>query len=218
MAKPAVFGLVGGGWRAEFFFRVAQALPGRFRVAGCVAKSETTRARVKADWNIAVFDKIDGLLNEQPEFVITSVPWAASEPLLLELASQNMPVLAETPPAADLEGLIRLWQNLPGHARIQVAEQYAFQPLHAARLAFVRAGRLGEISQVQVSVAHGYHSVSLIRRFLNISDENAVIWAFEFKSPLIAGPDRSGPPSVEREERIGPDHRLPAIRSEACGL
>jgi hypothetical protein len=199
MAKPIVFGLVGGRWRAEFYFRIAQALPGRFRVAGCVAQSETTRTRVKADWNIPVFNKIDGLLNEQPEFVVTSVPWAASEPLLLELASRNVPVLAETPPASDLEGLTRLWRTLPDNARIQVAEQYAFQPLHAARLAFVRSGKLGEISQAQVSVAHGYHGISLIRKFLNIGYENVVLRAFEFKSPLIAGPDRSGPPSEEKK-------------------
>jgi hypothetical protein len=199
MAKPIVFGLVGGSWRAEFYFRIAQALPGRFRVAGCVARSEITRTRVKADWNIPVFDKIDGLLNEQPEFVVTSVPWAASEPLLLELASRNVPVLAETPPASDLEGLTRLWQTLPDNARIQVAEQYAFQPLHAARLTFVRSGKLGEISQAQVSVAHGYHGISLIRKFLNIGYENVVLRAFEFKSPLIAGPDRSGPPSEEKK-------------------
>ncbi len=198
MAKPIVFGLVGGAWRAEFYFRIAQALPGRFRVAGCVAKSEATRTRVNAAWHIPVFDTIDGLLNEQPEFVVTSVPWAASEPLLVEVASQNMPVLAETPPASDLEGLIRLWKNLPGNARVQVAEQYAFQPLHAARLAFVRAGKLGEISQVQVSVAHGYHGISLIRKFLNLSYENVVVRAFEFTSPLVAGPDRSGPPSVQK--------------------
>ena len=55
---------------------------------------------------------------------------------------------------------------------MQVAEQYAFQPLHAARLAFIRAGKLGEISQVQVSVAHGYHGISLIRKFLGIGYEN----------------------------------------------
>ena len=200
MTKPIEFGLVGGGWRAEFFFRIAQALPERFRVVGCVAKSEATRARIQAKWKIPVFDKIDRLLNEQPEFVVTSVPRAASEPLLNTFASQNMPVLAETPPASDLEGLVRLWQNLPANARIQVAEQYAFQPLHAARLAFVRAGKLGEISQAQVSVAHGYHGISLIRKYLNIGYENAVIRAFEFKSPLIAGPDRSGPPSVENKK------------------
>jgi hypothetical protein len=55
-----------------------------------------------------VFDDIEALLNERPEFVATSVPWAASGPLLVELASQNMPVLAETPPASDLEGLSQL--------------------------------------------------------------------------------------------------------------
>ncbi len=199
MAKPIVFGLVGGAWRAEFYFRIAQALPDRFRVAGCFARTEATRSRIKTDWNIPVFDNMEGLLNQQPEFVVTSVPWAASEPLLIELASKNMPVLAETPPASDLEGLTRLWQRLPGNARIQVAEQYSFQPLHAARLALVRAGKLGEVSQVQVSVAHGYHGISLIRKFLNIDYQNASIRAFEFKSPLIAGPGRSGPPSEEKE-------------------
>jgi predicted dehydrogenase len=146
MPKPILFGLVGGAWRADFFFRIAQALPGQFRVAGCFVKSEATRTRIQADWNIPVFNSLEGLLNQHPEFVVTSVPREVSGPLLLELASQDMPVLAETPPASDLEGLIRLWQTLPDNARVQVAEQYAFQPLHAARLAFVRAGKLGEIS------------------------------------------------------------------------
>ena len=75
MSKPIVFGLVGGGWRAEFYFRIAQALPGRFRIAGCFARSEAKRAAIKADWNIPVFDTMDGLLHEQPEFVVTSVFW-----------------------------------------------------------------------------------------------------------------------------------------------
>jgi predicted dehydrogenase len=110
-----------------------------------------------------------------------------------------MPTLAETPPAPDLEGLIRLWEDLPTKARVQVAEQYQFQPLHAARLAFARSGKLGEVRQVQISAAHGYHGVSLIRKFLNAGHENATIRAFKFKSPLIAGPSRAGPPSVETE-------------------
>jgi predicted dehydrogenase len=199
MTKPITFGIIGAGWRAEFFFRIAQAMPERFRIAGCFAKTESTRARIKADWNIRVFDDLDALVNERPEFVVTSVPRVASGPLLVELASQNMPILAETPPALDLEGLIELWKNLPNNARVQVAEQYPFQPLHAARLAFVRSGKLGEIRQVQISVAHGYHGIALIRKFLNIDYENAVIRAIEFKSALIAGPDRSGPPSEEKK-------------------
>src|ERR1700735_1277872 len=113
MSEPIVFGLVGGGWRAEFYFRIAQELPGRFRVAACFARSEATRNGIKRAWDIPVFDTIDGLLSEGPDFVVTSVPWAASGPLLVELAAQNMPVLAETPPASDLGALISLRQNLP---------------------------------------------------------------------------------------------------------
>ena len=199
MTAPIVFGLVGGGWRAEFYFRIAQALPAQFQIAGCAARSEATRARIKRAWNIRVFDKIDALLDQHLDFVVTSVPRATSPPLLVELTSRDVPVLAETPPAPDLEALIKLRKELPANARVQVAEQYPYQPLHAARLAFARSGKLGEIRQVQVSVAHGYHGIALIRKFLNVSQESAIIEAFEFKSPLIAGPGRTGPPTEERE-------------------
>ncbi len=198
MINPINFGLVGGGWRADFYFRIAQAMPERFRIAGCLARTEATRARIEAGWKIPVFDELDALLDQHPDFVVTSVPWAASPTVLVELTSRDVPTLAETPPAPDLEGLIQLWKDLPKNARVQVAEQYQFQPLHAARLDLARSGKLGEIRQVQVSVAHGYHGVALIRKFLNAGQENATIRAFRFKSPLIAGPDRAGPPSVEK--------------------
>jgi predicted dehydrogenase len=199
MINPVLFGLVGGGWRAEFYLRIARAMPERFQIAGCVTRTEATRARIKAAWKIPVFDELDALLDQLPDFVVTSVPWAASPPVLVELAARDMPTLAETPPAPDLERLIQLWKELPKEARLQVAEQYQFQPLHAARLAFARSGKLGEIRQVQVSVAHGYHGIALIRKFLDAGYENATIKAFRFKSPLIAGPGRTGPPSVEEE-------------------
>jgi hypothetical protein len=199
MTEPIIFGLVGGGWRAEFYFRIAQAMPERFRIAGCVARTEPTRARIKAAWKIPVFEELDALLDQHPNFVVASVPWPASPPVLVELTSRDMPTLAETPPAPDLQGLIQLWEDLPKKARVQVAEQYPFQPLHAARLALARSGKLGEIRQVQVSVAHGYHGIALIRKFLDAGHENATITAFKFKSPLIAGPGRAGPPSLEKE-------------------
>ena len=199
MSKPIIFGLVGGGWRAEFFIRIARAMPERFEIAGCVARTDATRARIKAAWNIRVFDELDALLEEHPVFVVVSVPWAASPPLLVDLTSRDIPVLAETPPAPDLERLSQLWRDLPRNARVQVAEQYQFQPLHAARLALARSGKLGEIRQAQVSAAHGYHGISLIRKFLNAGQENATIRAFKYRSPLVAGPDRTGPPSTERQ-------------------
>ena len=127
------------------------------------------------------------------------MPWAASAPVILELVSHDVAVLAETPPAEDLDALTKLWKELPGNARVQVAEQYQFQPCHAARLALTRSGLLGEISETQISVAHGYHGVSLIRKFLNIGSESASIHALEFKSPIVAGSNRAGPPLEERK-------------------
>jgi predicted dehydrogenase len=106
--------------------------------------------------------------------------------------------LTETPPAADLAGLLALYELCKRGARIQVAEQYHLQPLHAARLAFVRSGKLGTVTQAQVSVAHDYHGVSLMRRFLGIGFEPARIIAHRFTSPLIAGPDRAGAPEQEQ--------------------
>lgn len=199
MNKPITFGIVGGAWRAEFFFRIAQALPDRFRILGCVGRTEATRSRIGRAWGIATFDSISDLVRLKPDFVVTSVPWAESAPIILELASHHIGVLAETPPAQDLEALTKLWKELPGNARVQVAEQYQFQPGHAARLALARSGLLGEISETQISVAHGYHGISLIRKFLNIGFERASIRALKFKAPIVAGSTRAGPPQEERK-------------------
>jgi Oxidoreductase family, NAD-binding Rossmann fold len=199
MNRPITFGVVGGAWRAEFFFRIAQALPDRFRILGCVTRTEATRSRIGREWGIPTFNSIEDLVRSKPDFVVTSVPWAESAPLILELAAHDVGVLAETPPAQDLEALTKLWKELPENARVQVAEQYQFQPCHAARLALTKSGLLGEISEAQISVAHGYHGVSLIRKFLNIGFERASIRALAFKSPIVAGSTRAGPPQEERK-------------------
>ena len=78
MIEPITLGLVGGGWRAEFYFRIARALPDRFRIAGCFARSEATRARILTDWGIPVFQTLDELLDQHLDFVVTSVPWLES--------------------------------------------------------------------------------------------------------------------------------------------
>ncbi|MCA1597030.1 MAG: gfo/Idh/MocA family oxidoreductase, partial [Chloroflexi bacterium] len=50
-------------------------------------------------------------------------------------------------------------------------------------------------SQAQISAAHGYHGVSLIRRFLGVEFENATVTAHRFVSDLAASPGRDGPPT-----------------------
>lgn len=47
---PIRFGIVGSGWRAEFFARLARALPERLAVAGVVTRSAERAAQVEAGW------------------------------------------------------------------------------------------------------------------------------------------------------------------------
>lgn len=193
--EPISFALVGTGWRAAFYERIAAALPDRFRLTGILSRHVAATPASPADRRRST---LADLLADEPSFVVLSVPSDAMPGLIAELADRRVAVLAETPPAPDLDGLRALGRLAGAGGRIQVAEQYRYQPLHAARLALVASGRLGAVSQAQVSVAHGYHGIDLLRRFLAIGSEPVTITARRFESPVVAGPGRDGPPATER--------------------
>jgi hypothetical protein len=196
---PVRFGIVGSGWRSEFFLRIAEALPDRFEVAGLVTRSPRTAARLEAR-GVHPFRDVDELLAAAPEFAVVSVPREAAPTIIRNLVDERMPVLTETPPATDLAELVGLWhdvERVPG-AIVQVAEQYHLSPLLSAQLAVAASGRLGRISQAVVAQCHDYHGVSVLRRALGIGAEDATITAQTFTYPLLAGPDRHGDPHEER--------------------
>ena len=206
MTTPIRFGLIGAGWRAEFFLRVAQARPDFFECTGVVSRSPGKAAALAQRFGTRAFDTWRELVGvTRPDYVITSVPWAVAPELLRELTREGMPVLSETPPAPTIDALDELWSALGASARVQIAEQYAFQPHHAARLNFVYGGKLGPISQVQISVAHGYHGVNLLRRFLGVGYEGAALSGRRFRSRVVAGASRSGPPQKEELRDVDQD-------------
>ncbi|MFE9191536.1 Gfo/Idh/MocA family protein [Micromonospora sp. NPDC007208] len=179
------FGIVGSGWRGEFFLRLARLLPERFRVTGVVTRTESRGTAVTADWGVPTFRTTAELLtHERPDFVIVSVPWPVTPEATRELVAAGVPVLAETPPAPDLAGLRSLWADVGGSGLVQVAEQYLLMPGHAARLELVRAGVLGEPTSVQISSTHLYHAVSLIRGLLGVGHESAEVSGRAFVAPL----------------------------------
>jgi predicted dehydrogenase len=199
-AQPCRFAMIGSGWRAEFFLRIARALPERFQISAVLVRDPNKHAAFEARWNVPAFTTLEEVIASNPSFVVVNVPREVAPDWLEQLAMHNMPALCETPPAADLKGLIRLHRLTEQGTRIQVAEQYAFQPMHAARLQLAQSGKLGKISQAQVSVAHDYHGINLIRRLLEVGFENCTITAHAFTSSVIQGPGRDGPPSSEALE------------------
>ncbi|MFB5675205.1 Gfo/Idh/MocA family protein [Paenibacillus terreus] len=196
------FGIVGRGWRADFYLRIAKALPQRFAVRAMLVRDEERGREIENEWGVKTYRDMDTFASSGSlAFAVVSVSKEAVPLCILELAERGIPVLTETPPAPDIPGMIALYESLRElKGRVQVAEQYLYQPMHAARISFVNSGKLGEVSQVQVSAAHGYHGISLIRQLLGIGWEKATIRGQRFTSRIVKGPGRNG---LSESEEIG---------------
>lgn len=195
---PVRFGLVGGGWRAEFFTRVAQQLPERFHLAGVWQRDFAKAQAFATAWNAPAFETLGGLADAGVDFVVLSVKADAHPALLGELHALGQAVLCETPAALDLPAMLEIWRLVEQGLRLHVAEQYLFQPLHAARLKLIGDGALGRVDFARVSAAHGYHGVSLMRKFLGAGFEDATIRGKFWKSRALQGPNRFAWPDSER--------------------
>ncbi len=190
---PVRVGVVGHGWRAEFFLRLAQSLPQRLRLVGVVARRPESREAVSRRWDVPAYGSVGELAREQrPEYAVSSVPWAANPDVVTELVGHGIPVLCETPPAPDLPGLTGLWNAVGDAGMVQVAEQYLRLPGHAARRALVGRGVIGEPTSVQVSSTHGYHAVSMMRGFLGAGFGPVSVQARSFAAPLVDPLSRDG--------------------------
>lgn len=127
-----------------------------------------------------------------PDFVVTAVPWMVTPEVIVEVTGRGVPVLAETPPAPDVDGLRSLWAAVGKWDLVQVAEQYPLMPSHAARAAVVRSGVLGTVSQVQVSSTHQYHAVALMRGLLGGGFDPVTVRATRVTAPLVDPLTRAG--------------------------
>lgn len=182
---PASIGIIGTGWRAGFFLRVA-AEPGTpLEVRRMLAHSSTSARNAASRWRIPVDSSLDAFLAHRYDFVVVAVPRDDAAGLTEALVARGVPVLLETPPAPDLAALRTLYARLGAAAPVQVAEQYPFQPHHAARIAVARSGALGPISSAAVSAAHEYHGVRLIRSLLGVGFVPMTITAQRFPDPVV---------------------------------
>ena len=179
------FAVVGAGWRAAAYWRLAARL-GDLSCAGAVIRSPR-RLPVPAFGSLA-----ECLAEAKPEFLVTAVPWAVNPGVLQEAVDHGVPVLAETPPAPDLAGLRSLWQAVGRSGLVQVAEQYLLMPSHAARAAAVRSGVIGTPAQVQVSSTQLYHAVSLMRGLLGVGRTPVTVRASRHRAPLVDPLSRAG--------------------------
>lgn len=197
--------IIGYGWRADFYYRIAKLLPEQFTVCAGVLRTEERAGQVAEQEHVFATADIEEALAVKPDFAVLCVPRSIVKDYLVQLMEKGIPVLCETPPGKDTEELKELWKMVQIHnGRVQVVEQYFLQPYYAGMLKMIEEGYLGKISSVMLSALHGYHAVSMFRKILGIGYENCRIQGQKFWSEVTAtngrdGFDESG--TVIREDR-----------------
>ena len=102
------FGIVGSGWRAQFYLRIALELPDYFEITGVVTRKKKVEELSPVFQNIKFFSSIHEMVQQTaPSFTVTCVPQAVNVRVIDSLTHENQPILSETPPAETITVLAR---------------------------------------------------------------------------------------------------------------
>ncbi len=191
--KKIRYALIGSGWRAEFYIRLAKLVPDRFELTGVLIRDPEKGAGFARRFQVKTVSSLQELLTDQPDFVVLSIRRGYVTDYLLRLFKERIPVLTETPPGENEEDLRKLWSAFMEFApKVQVAEQYFLQPLYASWLKVLGEGMLGEPENISISALHGYHGMSMIRRMLGIKGEPCTIYGKRYHFTVTETYGREG--------------------------
>lgn len=199
------FSLIGAGYRAGYFARVAAAIPDLFELRGVLGQNPERAESFAGKFGVRRCQSLDELLKLHADFVVVCVSRGQALGYLMELIEKDVPILCETPPGETEDALLRLWEEASRRkARIDVAEQYFLQPLYAAWYEAIKQGMIGPVENISLSALHGYHGVSIIRRFLGVGMEGCRIHGERHQFSAVRTSARDG---VKRDGEITPYDR-----------
>lgn len=200
------YAIIGAGWRSEFYLRIAELLPKKFSVSGIYIRNKQKQEEFSKKYNAPIFDTLEKLLETDFDFIVSCVNKTGICDTVRELADKNIPVLTETPIGTSVSEIDDFLSEIKPDWRVQVAEQFHFMPRNAAIKSIIDSGILGEITQVQLSCCHDYHSASLIRFFLGTGDEMPESSSFTLPDTVTRYNSRGGllnePQTVTSEEKF----------------
>lgn len=205
--NPLSFIIVGSGWRAMFYVRIAKKYPHLFRLQYMLCRTEEKAERIRKEQGIPVTPSEEECEKARPDFVVAAVTKNAVFDVTRKWALKGFPVLSETPAAMELWQLRKLWDLKQNKGVwIQVAEQYYRYPLLAAGLRYIikntetnNTGKtesihlnLSEPYAVTLSAAHDYHAISLIRHLLHMKMEPVKMQGRKYTFPVVETDSRFG--------------------------
>ena len=183
--------IVGSGYRAQYYGRVAQTWSERFR-AVFLCRSAEKAAKMKRETGLDSVLTAEAAEAFSPDFIVVAVDKGHIADVAEEWALRGYPVVTETPLADTEEKLERIWKLAESGARIVCCEQYHRYPLLAAGLEAVRQGLIGTPRSAYFSALHDYHAASLIRRSLMTGKEEYTLRGVRSVSPAVETDSRYG--------------------------
>ena len=174
------FIIIGSGWRALYYVRVAKALPEIFCIDAMYCRTQEKADKMAEEFSIHTTTSIEECVGYKPDFAVVAVNKTSICDVSIEWMDRGITVLSETPAALDMDSLKKLYRYHMSDDKTDkkqvVAEQYREYPYNKARINLVNSGVLGDISCLNISIAHEYHGFSLIRAYLGIKpDENYTV-------------------------------------------
>ena len=163
--------IVGSGYRAQYYGRVARTWPEQFR-AVFLCRSEEKAAKMKRETGLDSILTAEAAEAVRPDFIVVAVDKEHIADVAEEWVLRGYPVVTETPLGNTEEKLQRLQGLAENGARIVCCEQYHRYPLLAAGLEAVRQGLIGTPRSAYFSALHDYHAASIIRRALMVEKES----------------------------------------------
>jgi hypothetical protein len=201
MARKKIrYGVLGGGFRAGFYLRIAIEAPEVFEVCGQVTHYPEKTAKYRGLLKARLYDSAAALVQaEAPDFLVvcTRRPREPENDPMIDLVKLGIPLLMETPAAHTMDGLDRIYEICQGK-KVQVAEQLHAQPEIAAVIAAANSGILGSVTQVDAGFHHTYHCFNVVRKILGLTFENAEIRAARRCFPVVQGYTRDGIAETEQ--------------------
>lgn len=137
-----------------------------------------------SEYNIHTTTSIDECVAYNADFAVIAVNKAVICDAAMEWMDRGITVLSETPAALDVEALKRLYDYYKAGKKQVVAEQYREYPSNRALIRLVKSGIIGDVSCMNISLAHEYHGFSLMRGYLGtVPGENYAVTGKIYEFP-----------------------------------
>lgn len=147
-------GLIGAGWVTQYHLQAWQKLAGRAEVVA-IADPSADNVAIRADaFGIAQrFSGARAMLDGcDLDAVDIAAPRAVHAELVRLVAERNIPVICQKPLAPTLAEAERLARDVGGRIRLMVHENWRFRDYYRDAAAWIRAGRIGEITAARLTL------------------------------------------------------------------